>query len=92
MIYCSNECQKDDWNRGHKLECHRMFRDHNDLVADGLELSSQARIHYMEMISLWINARADEDFFNKFHRLKAKVHPSLPRCEAVHIAKIFIAE
>ncbi|KAH6869829.1 hypothetical protein BKA70DRAFT_1424096 [Coprinopsis sp. MPI-PUGE-AT-0042] len=94
-IYCSGKCQKGDWKRGHKFECRRMLRDHNKLVTDGLEISHQARVHYMELIHLWINLNELEGgggFFDAVHRLKAKYHPSLPQSEFVYIFKTFVAE
>ncbi|KAH6906029.1 hypothetical protein BKA70DRAFT_1564418 [Coprinopsis sp. MPI-PUGE-AT-0042] len=76
VVYCSEECQKEDWESVHKHECIMMAREYQDRVDAKLGFPQRARIQTIVLISLWINL-SGSTFFEEIEALIAHRHPSV---------------
>ncbi|KAH6906064.1 hypothetical protein BKA70DRAFT_1290545 [Coprinopsis sp. MPI-PUGE-AT-0042] len=68
VVYCSEECQKEDWESIHKHECLMMAREYQDRVDEKLGFPQRARIQTIVLTSLWSNV-SGSTFFKEIETL-----------------------
>ncbi|KAH6869836.1 hypothetical protein BKA70DRAFT_1413970 [Coprinopsis sp. MPI-PUGE-AT-0042] len=69
VVYFSEECQKDVWERVHKRECHQLADEYTSLARERLEFPQRARLEAMVFILLWLNLSNGSSVFQEINAL-----------------------
>ncbi|KAH6869842.1 hypothetical protein BKA70DRAFT_1413977 [Coprinopsis sp. MPI-PUGE-AT-0042] len=56
VMYCSRECQAEDWDRVHQRECMLLAREYQDMTSKMLIFPRRARIQTMVCFAIWTNS------------------------------------
>ncbi|EAU83379.1 hypothetical protein CC1G_09073 [Coprinopsis cinerea okayama7 len=70
VVYCSHECQKEDWVAGHRDECYTMRLSHLKLRREGVRYSPSSRAYHLHLTSVALNLRHRE-----WDRLARRYYP-----------------
>ncbi|KAG2016632.1 hypothetical protein CC2G_009783 [Coprinopsis cinerea AmutBmut pab1-1] len=77
VVYCSLQCQREDWNERHRTECLAMLRSYEASKRDNTHISHQTRAFHIYI------AKASHSGFNLWEARREQEHPGVPHNELV---------